>query len=108
LKEVDLSWNVQLGALEYYDRVGWPIERESLRVRKAELLNDPKLFTLLGKAKPWFDGLTMPYEKEYRKMLADFGWIPRHLGYSLDNRLAASALRGQRSGAVIRSSFAGF
>ena len=48
----------------------------------------PKLFTLLGKAKPWFDGLTMPYGKEYRKMLADSGWIPRHLGYSLDNRLA--------------------
>jgi lipopolysaccharide biosynthesis glycosyltransferase len=35
LKEVDLSWNVQLGDFEYYDRVGWPIERESLRVRKA-------------------------------------------------------------------------
>lgn len=55
LKEIDLSWNVQLGAMEYYERVGWPVERESLRVPKAELLHDPKIVTLLGKQSP---GLT--------------------------------------------------
>ena len=48
---MDLSWNVQLGAFEYYDRVGWPIERESLRVRKAELLNDPKIVHFIGESK---------------------------------------------------------
>jgi hypothetical protein len=48
VKELDLSWNVQLGAFEYFDRVGWPMEREPLRVRKTELLNDPKLFNLLA------------------------------------------------------------
>jgi lipopolysaccharide biosynthesis glycosyltransferase len=77
-KEMDLSWNVQLGAFEYYDRVGWPIERESLRARKTNLLHDPKIVHFIGKAKPWFDGLTMPYGKEYRKMLAASGWIPQH------------------------------
>lgn len=79
LKEMDFSWNVQLGALEYYDRVGWPAERESLRTRKAELRNDPKIVHFIGKSKPWSDGLTMPYGKEYRKALAESGWIPRHL-----------------------------
>ena len=77
LKELDLSWNVQLGALEYFDRVGWPAEREALRVRKAELLSDPKIVHFIGRSKPWSDGFTIPYGKQYRKMIADSGWIPR-------------------------------
>ena len=93
LKEMDVSWNVQLGALEYYDRVGWPTERESLRKRKTELLNNPKIVHFIGKAKPWFDGLTMPYGKEYRKMLADSAWIPRHLVFPWTIGWLASALR---------------
>jgi lipopolysaccharide biosynthesis glycosyltransferase len=93
LKEMDFSWNVQLGALEYYDRAGWPIGRDSLRVRRAELLNDPKIVHFIGKAKPWSDGLTMPYGKEYRKMLADSGWIPRHLVVPWTIGWLASALR---------------
>jgi lipopolysaccharide biosynthesis glycosyltransferase len=95
--ELDFSWNVQLGALEYYDRVGWPTEREWLRVRKAELLNHPKVVHFIGKAKPWFDGLTMPYGREYRRMLADSGWIPRHLVIPWTIGWLASAIR-----AVIR------
>lgn len=80
VKEMDLSWNVQLGAIEYFDRVGWPIERESLRVRRSELLNDPKIVHFVGPGKPWTTyWLRIPYGKEYRKMLADSGWIPRHL-----------------------------
>ena len=61
LKEMDLSWNVQLGAIEYFDRVGWPIGRESLRVRKAELLNEPKIVHFIGPSKPWADGFRIPY-----------------------------------------------
>ena len=79
VKEMDLSWNVQLGALDYFDRVGWPIERESLRVRKAELLNDPKIVHFIGPSKPWADGFRVPYGKEYRKMIATSGWIAPHL-----------------------------
>jgi lipopolysaccharide biosynthesis glycosyltransferase len=79
LKELDLSWNVQLGALEYFDRVGWPVERESLRSRKAELLRDPKIVHFIGPSKPWSDGLTIPYGGQYRKMIAESGWIPGHL-----------------------------
>ena len=93
-KEMDLSWNVQVGSLKYYDRVGWATERESLRVRKVELLNHPKIVHFIGKAKPWFDGLRMPYGKEYRKMLVDSGWIPRHLVIPWTIGWFASAVRG--------------
>ncbi len=79
LKELDLSWNVQLGALEYFDRVGWPAEREPLRARKAELVSDPKIVHFIGPSKPWSDGFTIPYGKHYRKMIAASGWIPRGL-----------------------------
>jgi lipopolysaccharide biosynthesis glycosyltransferase len=79
LKELDLSWNVQLGALEYFDRVGWPTEREALRVRKAELLSNPKIVHFIGPSKPWSDGFTIPYRKQYRKMIAESGWLPRGL-----------------------------
>jgi UDP-glucose:(glucosyl)LPS alpha-1,3-glucosyltransferase len=79
LKEMDLSWNVQLGAIEYFDRVGWPIGRESLRVRKAELLNDPKIVHFIGPSKPWADGFRIPYGTDYRKMIATSGWIAPHL-----------------------------
>ncbi len=79
LKELDLSWNVQLGALEYFERVGWPAEREPLRARKAELLSNPKIVHFIGPSKPWSDGLTIPYGKRYRKMIAESGWIPRGL-----------------------------
>ena len=79
IKEMDLAWNVQLGALEYFDRVGWPVEREPLRVRRAELLNDARIVHFIGPSKPWADGLRIPYGKEYRKMVADSGWIRWHL-----------------------------
>jgi lipopolysaccharide biosynthesis glycosyltransferase len=77
LKELDLSWNVQLGALEYFDRVGWPAEREAVRTRKEELLRNPKIVHFIGASKPWSDGLTIPYGGQYRKMIGDSGWIPR-------------------------------
>jgi lipopolysaccharide biosynthesis glycosyltransferase len=93
LKEMDFSWNVQIGALQYYDRVGWPTERESLRVRKIELVNHPKIVHFIGKAKPWFDGLTLPYGREYRKNLADSGWIPRPLVIAWTIGWLASAIR---------------
>jgi lipopolysaccharide biosynthesis glycosyltransferase len=79
LKEMDLLWNVQLGALEYFDRVGWPAERETLRVRKAELLSNPKIVHFIGPSKPWSDGIRIPYGGEYRRMLRDSGWVPPHL-----------------------------
>jgi lipopolysaccharide biosynthesis glycosyltransferase len=79
LKELDLTWNVQLGAFEYFDRVGWPNERETLRVRKDELLREPKIVHFIGRSKPWSDGFTMPYGKQYRKMIAQSGWLPRGL-----------------------------
>ena len=79
LREMDLSWNVQLGAFEYFERVGWPIERESLRMRKAELLNDPKIVHFIGPSKPWSDGFTIPFGEEYRRMIADSGWVAPHL-----------------------------
>lgn len=93
LKELDLSWNVQLGALEYYDRVGWPPEREAVRVRKTELLNHPKIAHFIGKAKPWSDGLTMPHGRESRRSLAESGWIPKHLVIPWTIGWLASALR---------------
>jgi lipopolysaccharide biosynthesis glycosyltransferase len=79
LKELDLSWNVQLGALEYFDRVGWPTEREALRLRKDELVGDPKVVHFIGPSKPWSDGFTIPYGGQYRKMITDSGWVPRTL-----------------------------
>jgi lipopolysaccharide biosynthesis glycosyltransferase len=93
LEELDFSWNVQIGAIQYYDRVGWRTEREPLRARKAELLKDPKIVHFIGKAKPWYDGLTLPYGKEYRKALADSGWIPRHLVIPWTIGWLASAIR---------------
>ncbi|HEY5812750.1 MAG TPA: glycosyltransferase family 8 protein, partial [Terrimicrobiaceae bacterium] len=79
LKEMDPSWNVQVGALQYYDRFGWPIERDSLRLRKAELLSDAKIVHFIGPSKPWRAGVTIPYGRQYRKMLVDSGWVPKRL-----------------------------
>jgi lipopolysaccharide biosynthesis glycosyltransferase len=93
LKELDLSWNVQLGALEYFDRVGWPTEREAIRLRKEELLRNPKVVHFIGPSKPWSDGLTMPYGGEFRKMVGNSGWIPRSFIIPWKIRWLGSAIR---------------
>jgi lipopolysaccharide biosynthesis glycosyltransferase len=108
LKEMDFSWNVQLGAIEYYDRTGWPVEREELRARKAELLSNPKIVHFIGKSKPWNDGLRMPYGKEYRKLILESGWVPSFLAipwkiWWLASTIRATIKRRLRRKATVRS-----
>jgi hypothetical protein len=62
---LDLLWNVQLGAIEYYDRVGYTPHAQELKTRRAELLRDGKVVHFIGPAKPWADGLKLPYRNEY-------------------------------------------
>jgi lipopolysaccharide biosynthesis glycosyltransferase len=77
LTEVDLAWNVQIGALRFFDRMGWPEDRVVLKSRKTQLLSDAKIVHFIGACKPWRDGLRVPYSKEYRKTIVASGWIPR-------------------------------
>ena len=79
INELDLSWNVQTGAIDYFDRVGWPPEREKLRARKSELLTQARIAHFIGPSKPWNDGFRIPYSGEYRSLLVESGWIPGHM-----------------------------
>jgi len=77
LTEVDLGWNVQIGAIRSFDRTGWPEDRAFLRRRRAQLLSEGKIVHFIGPSKPWEDGLLMPYVREYRKVIVGSGWIPK-------------------------------
>jgi lipopolysaccharide biosynthesis glycosyltransferase len=77
LTEADLAWNVQIGAILFFDRLGWPADRAILKRRKAELLSEAKLVHFIGGCKPWRDGLFLPYVKEYRRTIVESGWIPK-------------------------------
>ena len=77
LSEVDLGWNVQIGAIRSFDRTGWPEDRAFLRCRRAQLLSEAKIVHFIGPSKPWEDGLLMPYVREYRKAIVESGWIPK-------------------------------
>jgi lipopolysaccharide biosynthesis glycosyltransferase len=77
LTKLDWSWNVQVGALQFFNRTGWPEERLPLKERQAELLSDGNIVHFIGPSKPWNDGLRMPYAKEYRQKIVSSGWIPR-------------------------------
>ncbi len=77
LTEVDLAWNVQIGAIRFFDRTGWPPDRAPLKARRAELLSEAKIVHFIGACKPWGDGLLVPYVKEYRKIVVASGWIPK-------------------------------
>jgi lipopolysaccharide biosynthesis glycosyltransferase len=72
---LDPAWNVQLGALDFFDRTGWPGNRAALKARREELLASPKVVHFIGAAKPWNDGLRMPYGGEYRDAIFESGWI---------------------------------
>ncbi len=76
-QEIDAAWNVQIAAIDFFDRTGWPVDRESLHDRRSELLSSAKLVHFIGPAKPWNDGLFVPYGSEYRKVLIDSGWVSR-------------------------------
>ena len=77
LTEADLAWNVQIGALRFFDRAGWPEEQAALKRRKPELLAEAKIAHFIGPCKPWGDGLSLPYVSEYRKAVIASGWIPK-------------------------------
>lgn len=62
---LDVLWNVQLGAIEYYDRVGYDPRAAEIKARRDELLCDAKVVHFIGPAKPWNDGLRLPYRDEY-------------------------------------------
>jgi len=76
VREVDLAWNVQIGAIRFFDRLGWPEDRAILKRRRAQLLSEAKIVHFIGACKPWRDGLFVPYTKEYRKTIVESGWIP--------------------------------
>jgi lipopolysaccharide biosynthesis glycosyltransferase len=75
LSEIDFLWNVQLGAIDFFDRMGWPEERGMLRQRREKLLSEAKIAHFLGPAKPWKDGLLVPYAREYRIKVISSGWV---------------------------------
>jgi lipopolysaccharide biosynthesis glycosyltransferase len=77
LAEVDISWNVQIGAIRFFDRTGWPEDRAVLKGRKVEILSEAKIAHFIGPSKPWRDGLRVPYVKEYRKIVVASEWIPK-------------------------------
>ena len=76
LSEIDFSWNVQLGAIDFFDRMGWPEERVLLKQRREKLLSEAKIAHFLGPSKPWEDGLLIPYAREYREKIISSGWVP--------------------------------
>jgi lipopolysaccharide biosynthesis glycosyltransferase len=77
LVDVDLAWNVQIGAIRFFDRVGWPEDQGDLKTRRAQLLSEAKIVHFIGPCKPWGDGLFVPYVKEYRRLIIASGWIPK-------------------------------
>jgi lipopolysaccharide biosynthesis glycosyltransferase len=77
LTEVDLAWNVQVGAIRFFDRMGWPEEQAMVKRRRAELLSQAKIVHFIGACKPWGDGLFVPYVREYRKIVVASGWVPK-------------------------------
>ncbi len=77
LNEVDLAWNVQIGAIRFYDRMGWPEGKAFLKRRRAQLLSEPKIVHFIGPSKPWNDGLLIPHVRGYQKVIFQSGWIPR-------------------------------
>jgi lipopolysaccharide biosynthesis glycosyltransferase len=77
LTEVDLDWNVQVGAIRFFDRTGWSEDQAAVNGRKAQLLSEAKIVHFIGPCKPWRDGLCVPYVKEYRKIIVASGWIPK-------------------------------
>jgi lipopolysaccharide biosynthesis glycosyltransferase len=77
LSEADLGWNVQIGAIRFFDRTGWPEDRAFLGRRRAQLLSEAKIVHFIGPSKPWDDGLLVPYGGEYRKVIVESGWIPK-------------------------------
>jgi lipopolysaccharide biosynthesis glycosyltransferase len=46
--EVDLEWNVQIGAIRFFERIGWPEDREFLKRRTARLLSEAKIVHFIG------------------------------------------------------------
>jgi lipopolysaccharide biosynthesis glycosyltransferase len=77
LTELDLAWNVQIGAIRYFDRVGWQEDQTEVKRRRTQLLSEAKIVHFIGPCKPWGDGLSVPYVKEYRKLIVASGWIPK-------------------------------
>jgi lipopolysaccharide biosynthesis glycosyltransferase len=77
LTEVDLAWNVQIGAIRFFDRAGWQEDQAVLKRRRALLLSEAKIVHFIGPCKPWGDGLSVPYVKEYRKLIVASGWVPK-------------------------------
>lgn len=79
LIEVDIAWNVQVGAIRFFDRMGWPEDKAFLKKRRAQLLSEAKIVHFIGPSKPWKDGLRMPYVRDYRKIIVQSGWITKWL-----------------------------
>jgi lipopolysaccharide biosynthesis glycosyltransferase len=77
LNEIDPAWNVQVGAICFFDQMGWPEDRAALKSRRAQLLSEAKIVHFIGPSKPWRDGLFVPYTKEYRETIVASGWIPK-------------------------------
>jgi len=113
LAEADLAWNVQVGAIRFFDRAGWPEEQMHLKLRRAELLSQAKIAHFIGPCKPWRDGLRVAYVKEYRKMIIASGWIPKWWAGPWTVSWLFSALRhawrrrSQPSGKAIATSVVG-
>lgn len=72
---LDASWNVQVAAVDYFDRTGWPEDRQGLLSRRDELLSAAKIAHFVGPSKPWNDGLFVVYGGEYRTAILASRWV---------------------------------
>jgi|GEM_PF-6288466 len=76
IEELDFSWNFQVGAFEYLDRIRWPVERKILEGRRLDLLRNARIVHyVFNPDKPWLKYIPDDYADQYRRVFFSSGWL---------------------------------